>query len=318
MKGSLNTFYKAIGISKQAVHQRLDREIKRNSYEHQLLFLIDQVREDHPTMGCRDMYYFIKPEFIGRDRFELFCKFHGYASKKIRNYRVTTDSSGVKRFSNLTETIDLNDINQLWVSDITYFELNGKFYYITFIMDAFSRRILGYNVSRKLFTEKTTLPALTMAIGNRKDMSLEGLIFHSDGGGQYYDNTFLKLTQSLKIKNSMCEYPWDNGKAERINGVIKNNYLIHWDIGTFAELKQGVDRAVNLYNREKPHISLKRLSPLNFEKLYISTGKTSDGEKSTTEYETQTRRADISPAGLGKHPQDQISLKNEKNECLIV
>src|SRR5699024_5338581 len=96
------------------------------------------------------------------------------------------------------------------------------------------------------------------------------------------------------------------------------NYLIHWDIGTFAELKQGVDRAVNLYNREKPHISLKRLSPLNFEKLYISTGKTSDGEKSTTEYETQTRRADISPAGLGKHPQDQISLKNEKNECLIV
>lgn len=274
MRSSLNEFYQAVGTSKQAVHQHLDRQLREHSYHHQLLFLIYQIREDHPTMGARDMYYFLQPDFIGRDKFEAFCRDNGLLSKKATNYRRTTDSSGVIRFPNLTEDLVLTGANQLWVSDITYYELKGRFYYLTFIMDAFSRRILGHNASNRLFTVQTTLPALNMAIKTRNEMNLTGLIFHSDGGGQYYDREFLKLTQEMKFENSMCEYPWDNGKAERINGVIKNNYLRHREITSFDELQKEVDRSVRLYNEEKPHIKLKRLSPIKFEKSYIGIGKT--------------------------------------------
>lgn len=74
MNYSLNSLYQAIGISKQTFHQRMNRRLKEHAYEHQLLFLIYEVRKDHPTMGSRDMWYLIKPDFIGRDKFELFCK----------------------------------------------------------------------------------------------------------------------------------------------------------------------------------------------------------------------------------------------------
>jgi hypothetical protein len=300
MDQSLNRLYRTLGISKQAFHQRLNRQLQEESYHHQLLFLVYEVRADHPTMGVRDMYYLLRPECIGRDAFEAFCRGFGLVSERPVNYRRTTDSQGVVRFDNLTVGLKLSGINQLWVSDITYFEVNRKFYYLTFILDAYSRLIVGYSVSKRLFTEQTTLTALEMAISCRKGIDLTGTILHSDGGGQYYDKEFLKKTKSLGMVNSMCEYPWENGKAERINGVVKNNYLRHRSIGTFSELVKEVDRSVKLYNEEKPHKSLKRVSPLTFEKMYIESGKTSDGEKSTTEYENSNQRENHSPLGCGK------------------
>ena len=156
----------------------------------------------------------------------------------------------------------------MWQSDITHIAVNGRFYYITFIVDAFSRVIVGYSVSQRLFTEDTVIPALKMAVKFRKRVSLDGLIFHSDGGGQYYSKKFLELTGELHLKNSMCLYSWENGKAERVNGVIKNNYLAHWHICNYEELLAGVDRAVTLYNNEKPHIMLQRMSPAQFEKKW--------------------------------------------------
>lgn len=154
-------------------------------------------------------------------------------------------------------------------SDITYFEVDGTFYYITFVIDAFSRRIVGYSVSNTLLTIETTIPALNMAIRCKKGQSMKGLIFHSDGGGQYYCKEFLKITQKNGIRNSMCVDPWENGKAERINGVIKNNYLIHRDIQSYDALTKEVARAVRLYNYEKPHIKLNRLTPIAFENLLL-------------------------------------------------
>lgn len=297
---SLNRLYKALGISKQAFHQRLNRQIQEQSYLHQLLFLIYEVRADHPTMGVRDMYYLLAPEFIGRDAFEAYCREMGLVSERPINYSRTTNSTGVCRFDNLTIGITLTGINQLWVSDITYFEVNRRFYYLTFILDAYSRLIIGYSASKRLFTEQTTLNALEMAVSCRKGMDLSGTILHSDGGGQYYEKEFLKKTQSLGMVNSMCEYPWENGKAERINGVIKNNYLRHRSIGSFSELVKEVDRSVKLYNQFKPHKALNRVSPLTFEKLYIHSGKTSDGEKSTKENENYNQRENYSPLGCGK------------------
>jgi len=268
---SLNKLYQSIGLTKQAFHQRMDRYLQERSLEQQLLLIVYQVREDHPTMGLRDIYYKTNPQNIGRDRFEMLCKQSGLAIERTHNMRRTTDSSGVIRFENLLIGLKIYKPNQVWQSDITYFELNKRFYYITFIIDAFTRIILGYAVSQRLTTEQTTLPALKNAIKSRMDlnMDIKALIFHSDGGGQYYDKEFLKLTNKNQINNSMCEHPWDNGKAERINGVIKNNYLIHRHINTYEQLLFEVDRSVFLYNTDKPHIELQRKSPTQFENDYF-------------------------------------------------
>ena len=283
MNYSLNQLYRSIGVSKQSVHQCFDRYYKLKSIEQQLLVLVYQIRTDHPTMCCRDMYFKINPEGIGRDAFELFCKQEGLMSNKPKNYRKTTDSSGVIRFPNYLENLTITYPNQVWQSDITYYEVARRFYYITFITDAFTRRILGYHTSKRLITEHTTLPSLKMAIKTRKEIDLTGLIFHSDGGGQYYDKAFLLLTKRHHIINSMCEHPWENGKAERLNGIIKNNYLVHRKIDTYEELVKEVDRSVYLYNQEKPHIKLQRKTPIQFEKEYICIGQKNESEKSATE-----------------------------------
>lgn len=235
--------------------------------EAQILILVYRIREDHPTMGLRDMYYKLLPEGIGRDKFEELCKRAGLHTEHKPNYRRTTDSSGVIRFDNLLTDLEIIRINQVWQSDITYYDVSNKTYYLTFILDAYSRVIVGYYVSQSLKTEHTTFPALRKAVMSRAklNMSIANLIFHSDGGGQYYDKNFLLFTSENKIRNSMCEYPWENGKAERINGVIKNNYLQHRNITTFEKLVREVDRSVKLYNQEKPHIMLNRKTPIQFE-----------------------------------------------------
>ncbi len=267
----MNELYASIGLSKQSFHQRLNRYLARRSEQLQLQWIIRCIREDHPTMGIRDLYYKIRPETMGRDAFELFCKESGYMLERIKSYRRTTDSSGVIRFDNLLIGLSINRIDQVWQSDITYFEVNGRYYYLTFVEDAFSRKIKGYSVSQRLTTEQTTLAAIKLAIRKRSKYhkDLKGLIFHSDGGGQYYDKEFLKLTHKYSIINSMCEYAWENGKAERLNGVIKNNYLKHRIINSYEDLQKEVDRAVQLYNYEKPHIGLNRKTPIEFEKSYF-------------------------------------------------
>ena len=291
----MNAMYRAIGITKQAFHQKLERDLLSEQQRDYLLQIIHQLREDHPTMGCRDMYFKLQPECMGRDKFEAFCREEGLMSKPYKNPVRTTNSLGVTRFENLTVDLKLTNIDQLWVSDITYFEVNRKFYYLTFIMDAFSRRILGHSTSERLFTKTTTLPALRMAIKTRKSSDISSVIFHSDGGGQYYAKEFLEITRVHKIRNSMCEYTWENGKAERINGVIKNNYLIHRIINNFVDLKKEVDRSVKLYNHEKPHIGLQRKSPIIYEKVYLCEREKSEAEQSTTEYKNYKSEGHYSP-----------------------
>ncbi len=289
----MNRLFNAIGLSKQAFHQKMERIHKVRSELQQLLLLIYQIRQDHPTMGVRDMYFKLRPVNIGRDAFEAFCSTQGVMIRRAKNWRRTTDSSGVIRFDNLLKGIQIEQINQVWQSDITYFEVNKVFYFITFIIDACSRKIIGYSTSKNLTTEHTTLPALQMAVATRKNekQSITGLIFHSDGGGQYYDKEFLKLTQKEAINNSMCEFAWENGKAERLNGVIKNNYLKHRSINSFSTLVKEVDRSVSLYNFDKPHIELQRKTPMEFEKHYICNGQQSDDDKSATELKPRLKRA---------------------------
>ena len=263
----MNSLYSSIGITKQAFHQQLNRDCLKEQERANLLPIVNQIRQDHPTMGCRDMYYKLGVAHMGRDAFERFCKDEGLMVERFRNWRRTTDSSGVVRFDNLLVGLEIRHVNQVWQSDITYFDVQGKFFYITFIIDAYSRRIVGHSTSRRLLTSQTTLSALRMALKLREGLDLTGLIFHSDGGGQYYEKDFLQLTGKYSLVNSMCEYAWENGKAERINGVIKNNYLIHRIIKSFEDLQKEVDRSVQLYNFEKPHIGLQRKTPVNFENI---------------------------------------------------
>lgn len=304
---SMNSLYKSLNITKQSFHQFHNRLMKRLELESHLRVIIHKIRADHPKMGCRDMYYMIQPEGIGRDRFEEFCYLEGFGTERVRNYRKTTDSSGVIRFRNRTIGLKVNKLNQLWVSDITYFELNGRFYYITFIIDAYSRRVLGHSTSKGLKTEQTTLPALKKAIRTRKKdvEKITDVVFHSDGGGQYYDHEFLKLTKRYHFKNSMCVHSWENPFAERVNGVIKNNYLIDREINSYRDLIKEVDRSVKLYNEEKPHISLKRLTPIEFEISIFAKGKCSDDEESTEKESLNAHR--VKPCGLkASVPQTQM------------
>jgi len=234
----------------------------------QLEWLVSKVRKDHPGMCLRDLYLLVKPDCMGRDKFEQYFKELGYGVGQKRNKKRTTDSTGVKRFANLIESIKLTSVNQVWVSDITYYRIEDKFYYLTFIMDQYSRRILGYSVSRTLRMQDTTLPSLKKAFRQRGKEDLKGMIFHSDGGGQYYSKDFVTLTGNHGIKNSMGTTAIENPHAERLNGIIKNNYLRHYGPKTFAQLKTMTARAVKMYNHAKPHSALSKMAPIPFEELF--------------------------------------------------
>jgi putative transposase len=261
--------YRSLSTSKQAIHQLLDRRMQQGEQVGYLVPLIAQIRVDHPTLSCRAMYAKLQPQHIGRDRFEQLCKSNGFSIERKVNLWRTTDSSGVERFDNLLENLILSRMDEAWSSDITYYEVGSRFYYLTFVMDCFSRKVLGYAVSSRLTTEQTTLPALRQAVKARGGTIAPQLIFHSDGGGQYYDKAFLSFTKHHRMQNSMCEFGYENGKAERLNGIIKNNYLRFYQTSTLEQLQQNVDHAVTLYNRERPHKSLHYQTPVDYENKIV-------------------------------------------------
>ena len=255
-------------ISKQGFHQRIRRELAYEDIKQQLLMMVDQIREGHPGMSARTMYYKIQPNGIGRDAFEALVYFHGYKLTSTKKFIATTDSSRTKRFDNLLEGLQITNVNQVWVSDITFYWIENRFCYITIIMDLFSRFIVGFFVSDSLQTIHTTLPALQQAINTRDIKNYNNkLILHSDGGGQYYCIEFVKLTIKTGINNSMGRVVFDNSHAERVIQTIKNQYLKYYQPLDFKHLKKDVEKAIQMYNFERPHNALKRLTPYEFEQL---------------------------------------------------
>lgn len=267
MSVSLNVFYRLTGITKQGFHKKLARTLHEEGLFLNLEGIVEQIRENHPKISLRDIFRMISPPGIGRDRFEQHFASLGYSVKKVRSFTRTTHSLGVIRFPNLVEGLELTGVNQVWVSDITYYQLREKTYYLTFIMELFSRRILGYKSSKTLQTIDTTIPALKMALALRKT-SVKGLIFHSDGGGQYYHKGFRKILKKSDIESSMGKMAYENPHAERLNGIIKNNYIIPYGPTNYSELSSALKRAVYFYNTEKPHSHLAKKSPVEFENTY--------------------------------------------------
>ncbi|MGF7139281.1 IS3 family transposase [Roseimarinus sediminis] len=265
----MSHLFSAISVKKQSFYQMLQRQEAHLGYTEQVLMLVNKIREDHPCMGVREIYFKLNPQGMGRDKFEQFCFERGYRVRKQKNFRITTDSRGVTRFPNLIKGIEVTAVNQVLVSDITYYEMHGKFYYITLIMDLFNREIVGSCASISLRTEDTTLPALLQVKKNRGQAALAGAIIHSDGGGQYYSTEFKKLTKKLKMSNSMTEESvFENPHAERLNGTIKNSYLYSYAPETFEELKKQLKRAEHMYNNEKPHKALKGMTPVQYRTAY--------------------------------------------------
>lgn len=257
----------AFGMSKQNFYQRLAKLNHQSEEEEMLLYMVQKVRKNHPRMSARTMYKMISPQTIGRDKFEQLCLENGYRVKRQKNYRVTTNSKGVERFPNLILGIEVTAVNHVFVSDITYYEMNGRFKYLTYIMDLYNREIVGSSVSDDLRTENTTIPALRQLIRTRGVQNLEGAIFHSDGGGQYYCKDFLRITKKLKMLNSMTqEIVFENAHSERLNGTIKNDYLYPYHPQNGQELKKANKKAIWMYNNEKPHSSLNDLTPVQYRK----------------------------------------------------
>jgi len=240
----------------------------REDEKYQMLKLIKDVRVDHPGMSARYMYKIIGPKYMGRDKFETLCYDNGFRVRIPKNYRRTTDSRGVTRFENLVAQYELTGVNQVFVSDITYYEIGSRFYYLTFIMDLYSRKIKGYSASESLHTINTTIPALRMVLAATSEEQTKGTIIHSDGGGQYYCKEFREIIDRRKMISSMGENVYENANAERLNGIIKNSYLRLYNPQNFKELTIQLSRAVEKYNQEKPHKALNYLSPNTFEKQF--------------------------------------------------
>lgn len=178
------------GLSRQAVHKHQKQQAAFNVKLSALILDADLLREEHPGCGVEKMYFVLRPDFIGRDKFiDLFMQL-GYRIKQNKNYRRTTVPVH-SRYQNLIQGMMIQDRNIVWQTDITYFYMNGRYYYLVFIIDVYTKKIVGYHASDHLRAE-ANLAALRMAIKNTKG-SLENLIHHSDRGSQYVDNEYIPI-----------------------------------------------------------------------------------------------------------------------------
>lgn len=258
----MNKLYKAIGIKKQAVHQYANRQVLFDKQLSDLIIQADKLRKEHPGCGVEKMYDIIKPSFIGRDRFiEVFMQL-GYRIKRKKNYMRTTYAS--KRFyPNLIKGLVMNRPSELWQSDITYIHVGERFYYATFIIDVYTRKIVGYNVSIHM-RASANVSALKMALRYNKAPK----IHHSDRGSQYTSREYISLLKKNGSNISMGLIAQENAYAERINRTIKEEYLSYWTPSNINDLKRMVKRAVNNYNYKRTHKGLRKQSPINFEKKW--------------------------------------------------
>jgi len=264
----MSKIYNIAGVSKQSVHQYNKRQVIFEDRLYKLMVEADLLRSEHPGCGLEKMYYTLDPDWLGRDKFiEIFMEF-GYRVKKNKNYIRTTISAHFK-YPNLIQGMQLIRKNQLWQTDITYYKVGSKYYYLVFIVDVYTRRLLGYSVSNNMRAE-ANIKALRMAIKNCGG-SIQGLIHHSDRGSQYIDKEYTKILNRKGVHISMGEKAQDNAYAERINGIIKNEYLSYWGIKTFNQLKKKVKKAVENYNMKRIHWALpNKNTPIEFEKKLLT------------------------------------------------
>jgi putative transposase len=259
--------YKAIGISKQAVDQYGRRQ---DEFSMKLLALVGEaevLRKQHPGCGVEKMYHVLKPSFIGRDRFIEVLMDVGFRLKKARNLRRTT-YAGKWHYPNLIKGLSLYSPSTVWQSDITFIPIGERFYYAVFIIDVYSKKIVGYKVSTHM-RAIANVKALAMALRNHKAPE----IHHSDRGSQYICTQYISILKDHNVKISMGIKCQDNAYAERINRTIKEEYLQMWKPKTYEQLKRQINKAIVHYNNKRPHNHLNRLTPVAFEKKCLQNSQ---------------------------------------------
>lgn len=260
----MKDLYQLVGISKQALWKYQRRDELNFQKKIKVIDIIKQKRKGHKQMGCRSIYDSSKSVSpVGRDTFVEIGFANGYRLKRRRNKKKTTWSQSVEVFPNLIEGKVLNGINQVWQSDIFYHQDNGRDYYGISIIDVYSRRLLACHLSQSLRAIEN-IKALQKAIHIRSGHQLTGCIFHSDRGSQYISSIHKKLLRENKMNPSMCILPQENAYAERVQDTIKNYYLI--DIPLEGKnLNKVSNQILKLYNEERPHCSLQKMTPVEYE-----------------------------------------------------
>lgn len=255
------------GISRQAYYFRLKQEDQKQIDTAHVIEMIKAVRSVHPRLGTRKLYQILKPELqrhglkLGRDKLFKVMSDNQLLIRKRRKYHRTTNSNHwLKKYENLITDFRPYQANQLWVSDITYIRAKNKFYYLFLITDAYSRKVVGYKLGRTLET-KHAIESLQMALDGQQPRP--GLIHHSDRGIQYCSSQYVKLLQDYGIEISMTQdgNPLDNAIAERVNGILKDEYLFNTEQKSFSQINKDLKLSIYKYNQLRPHLSCEMLVP---------------------------------------------------------
>lgn len=256
------------GKSRQAFHQMEKRKTKERVNEQILLVYIKELRKKLPRLGARKMYDMLQDIIktnaikIGRDTFFLLLKGEDLLVKKKRKHIHTTDSNHVyKRYKNLIKEYIPTAPEQIWVSDITYLSIEKGFVYLSIVTDLYSKKIMGYHVGETLEV-RGPLEALKMALKNR--IYLDSLlIHHSDHGIQYCCYEYISVLEMNKIQISMSARgnPYENAAAERVNGILKDEFYLDRCFRDLQEVECVVKDTVRIYNSLRPHASCDYLTP---------------------------------------------------------
>lgn len=255
------------GISRQAHYQQVKHEAQEQIRHKEIVQVVQAVRLKHPRMGTRKLLCKIQKEWpekdqkIGRDRLFDLLREHKMLVTPRKSKRRTT-IPGLYRVPNLLPGLIINHPNQVWVGDITYIDVGvDSFVFLFLLMDLYSRYIVGWQLASSLGAEGA-IQSLQMAL-HKSSVSGQNMIHHSDHGCQYTSDAYAKILVAHQIRISMGEVGncYDNIYAERLNGTLKNEYLLG---DRFVDAPQAVlatQQAINAYNTDRPHLSLNYAIP---------------------------------------------------------
>ena len=238
----------------------------RTDKAQQVVALVEEKRMMQPRIGGKKLYFMLKEPLrslnIGRDKFFDILRANHLLIAPKRSYHITTNSHHrFRKHKNMISDYRITKPNQVWVADITYIGNRANPSYLSLITDAYSKKIVGHHVADNLNTE-SSLIALKKALKNKK-VNLESLIHHSDRGLQYCSNEYQRVLEKHQLKCSMTQNSdsYENAVAERINGILKQEFDIDkYDMETKLR-RQVVDESIQIYNEIRPHFSNHYLTP---------------------------------------------------------
>ncbi len=257
------------GLSRQSYYQHARKATRKAVEEEVILQRVKQIRKDHRRMGVRKLYGKLQPLMeehrikMGRDAlFDLLSANGLLVRKRKRRVRTTQSFHWLRKYPNLIGSFVPGSPNQLWVSDITYWKISDRYVYISLITDAYSHKIVGYHLAQTLEANES-IQALKMALSGWDCEGSFQLIHHSDRGVQYCSADYIKLLQDHGILISMAEKgdPLENPIAERVNGIIKEEYLYQYLVSSVEQAKELLVASVDLYNSDRPHMSIGNRTP---------------------------------------------------------